>query len=338
MRMKRLAVLGTGAIGCLLGGYLLKNGLDVTMLSAFRRETADYFNTHGLEVKGIHGDFHVDVRAAALDDLQENDCFDAVFLALKANDLVDAVTRLKPHLAPDSCVVTLQNGINEEFLTPILGEARVVAGISFAGGAVLGPGCVQDHDGHFVIGELSGEITPRAEALVEILKNARPAQAVTDIRAWQWQKLAAVATSVPAATISGEYLFSTFDSPKCQRLFAYIALEAQAVSAADGWPQETFGGRSQAEWRAIAGGAPAPEIERLPMPDGVVDAYTKDIRAHLPLEIDYTNGAIVRLGRRYGVPTPANELLIATIRDIEAGAATAGEALLDAVLARLAAL
>lgn len=338
--MKKIAVMGTGAIGCLLGGYLIKNGVDLTMISAFRRETAAYLNEHGLQVDGIHGDFHVDVRARFLDDLAEDEIFDVVILGLKSNDLVSAVTRLKPHLAQDGCVVTLQNGINEEFLTPIVGENRVVAGITFAGGAVLGPGHVRDHDGHFVIGELRGQITPRTEELVEILKNARPTQAVTNIRDWQWDKLSAVSTNVPTATVSGEYQFETFDIPRCQVLFSYLALEAWDVAIADGCPKELYGGRTRAQWEQIrdTGVIPEPETPRMPFPPKVVDAYTKDIRTGAELEIDHTNGAIVRLGRRYGVPTPANELLIHTIREIEAGRAVASYDLMESIIAKLEAM
>ena len=334
--MKKIGILGTGAIGCILGGYLARGGENVTLLSAFRRKVAEIISEKGLYVEGIHGDFTVDVPAKFLNDLSAKDMFDIVFVALKSNDLVDAVTRLKPHLEKDGCIVTLENGINEDFLVPIVGKERVIAGISFAGGAVVEPGRVHDHDGHFVIGELDGAITPRVQEIVEIMKKARPTQAVTNIRSWQWDKLAVVCMSVPTAAVTGLYHCDVFRDELCQRLFAHVALEVFRVAEADGYPKEELNGKSRSKWEAVAKG----EISGLPGPDEFipnfpreVDAYTKDMRLGRPLEVDYTNGAVVRIGKQYGIPTPVNALLVQRIHEIERGKAVPSYALAEEIIA-----
>ena len=340
---KRIAVLGTGAIGGMLGGHLAHNGVDVTMISAYRRETAETLNREGIYMNGARGEFHTPIKAAFLDDLPKDTQFDYIFLGLKANNFVDAVTRVAPHLAEDGCIVTLQNGISEEFLTPIVGEKRVVAGISFAGGQQKDANHYEDHDGHFVIGEMDGSMTPRLEEIVEILNHARPTTASSHVRVNQWEKLGTVALHVPCCTITGSYMQEGFDNPSVQRFVPLLAKEVFAVAEADGCIGFKIQGHTKEEFERGNTGAPAgfggpggkiPEGKGK-IPEKVVDAYTKDIQKGAELEIDYTNGTIVRLGKRYGVPTPANEALIAAIRDIEAGRATAGDALAEKLLTEL---
>jgi ketopantoate reductase len=143
--------------------------------------------------------------------------------------------------------------------------------------------------------------------------------------------------SVPAATVTGKYLGDVFTDEKCQKIFAHVALEAFKVAEADGCPKAEFSGKSAEHWQAVADG----RISGLPSPDELipgfppeeVDAYTKDIRLGLDLEIGYTNGAIVRIGKQHGIPTPVNELLIQKVYDIAAGKATPGYALADEIIA-----
>lgn len=339
--MKRVAVLGTGSIGCILGAYLSHGGIPLTMLSAFRKETAEKITANGIVLEGIHGRIETKVKATYLRELLPEDEFDVVILAVKSNDLVEAVTRLKDHLADDGCVVTLQNGINEEFLIPILGAKRVVSGVSYTGGKTLAPGHVQDHDGRFVIGELDGRMSTRLEEIAQILRLARPVEVVSNIRDYQWDKLGKVCITVPTATVSGSFQFETFRQPLCQRLFAYLALECMKVAGADGCYMERLEGLTSEQWQRVKqgenllvyrqGGMPLDK-----MPKDVVDAYTKDIAAGNPLELSHTNGAIVRIGRRYRIHTPANELLIETIEKIREGRMKAGNDTICGLLQRLA--
>ena len=129
--MKKCAVLGTGSIGSLVGGYLAHGGADITMVTAFRRDKAELLNKNGLRMTGNGDDFRTPIRAAFLDDLGPEDVFDIVFLAVKSNDLEDAVPRFLPHLKADGCFVTLENGINEDYLVSVAGaEVTVTPALS----------------------------------------------------------------------------------------------------------------------------------------------------------------------------------------------------------------
>ena len=96
--MKKIAVLGSGAIGGMLAAYLKRGGEDVTIIPAFRRENATQIRKEGLSVSGPRGDFQVFPETIFLDDLTPETMFDYVFLGLKANDFVSAVTRFQPNI------------------------------------------------------------------------------------------------------------------------------------------------------------------------------------------------------------------------------------------------
>ena len=323
--MKKCAVLGTGSIGSLVGGYLAHGGADITMVTAFRRDKAELLNRNGLRMTGNGDDFRTPIRAVFLDDLGPEDVFDIVFLAVKSNDLEDAVPRFLPHLKADGCFVTLENGINEDYLVSVAGADRVVAGTTFAGGRMIAPDHMESHEGRFYVGEMDGSITARTKEIADLLSLCRPAEATDHIRAYQWDKLARVCLSVPCACISGLHLGSVFCEPRLQKLFALLALELFAVAEADGSPRDTVEEKSKQEWTdVLEGRLTGLEGRTDDWPPGIVDAYTSDILKGRPLEIGFTNGAVVRLGKRYGVPTPVNEFVMNTVFAIEAGKETRG--------------
>jgi 2-dehydropantoate 2-reductase len=323
--MKKSAVVGTGSIGSLVGGYLIRGGEDVTMISAFQRDKAQLLREQGLRVTGNGDDFHVAVNAAYLGDLPQEEQFDVIFLALKSNDLAEVVPKLLPHLKEDGCLVSLQNGINEDYLISQAGAKRVVAGTTFAGGHLVTPCHMESHEGFFRVGEVDGTVNARTEEIAAMLRKVRPSEATPEIRGYQWDKLARVCLSVPSAAISGLYLGDVFMERRLQKLFALLALELFAVAEADGSPRETVENKTRDEWIKVRDGQlTGLEGRDDHWPPNIVDAYTMDIRAGRPLEIGFTNGAVVRLGQRYGVPTPINAFMVDTILKIEAGTETRG--------------
>lgn len=323
--MKQCAVVGLGAIGLMVGAGLIHGGNDVTLISAFRKEQAEELCRTGLRLTKEGADFRVPVKAMYIEDIPGDMVFDIVFLGLKSNDLSAVIPRMVPHLKEDGCLVSLQNGINEEYLVSQVGEKRVVAGTTFAGGQLKAPDHMVSHDGYFRVGEMDGTITPRVLEIADMLRHVHPAEASENIRGDQWDKLSRVCLSVPSAAISGLYLGSVFMEPRLQKLFACLALELFRVAEADGAPRKTVEEKTREEWEKVLRGELTGLEGRVDSwPPGIVDAYTSDILKGRPLEIGFTNGAVVRLGEKYGIPTPINRFMVETIFAIEAGKETRG--------------
>ena len=115
---RKIAVVGTGAVGAYTGGHLVRTGQDVTFLDPWP-EHVEYMKTNGLELFGVTEAerFTVPVRAlhlSELESLSREAPFDIVFVCTKSYDTAWSTTMIAPFLAPDGFVVSLQNCINEE--------------------------------------------------------------------------------------------------------------------------------------------------------------------------------------------------------------------------------
>src|SRR4051812_40426296 len=116
MRMK-IHIVGSGAIGGMAGVHMAMHGEDVTFVDQWR-EHVEAMQQHGMRITGIHGDQQVPVRAILPDQIDEP--LELVFLAVKSQHTEAAVRGIMPHLTPESVVVSLQNGMNEEKIAALI--------------------------------------------------------------------------------------------------------------------------------------------------------------------------------------------------------------------------
>src|SRR5690348_3430947 len=115
----KLTVVGAGAIGGVCGAYLIKAGHDVTFVDVVE-EHVRIINDHGLTIEGINGEFTVPATAIHPRDLAGP--LDAVMIAVKALHTEAAARQMLPYLAEDGYIVSLQNGLNEETISAVVGK------------------------------------------------------------------------------------------------------------------------------------------------------------------------------------------------------------------------
>jgi len=183
----KIAVVGSGAVGCYYGGMLARAGCDVTFLMrsdlAVVQERGLTINTGG---ESIH------VAAQAKETSREIGPCDVVVIALKAtaNGALDEI--IPPLLHAGTMLVTLQNGLgNEEYLAERWGKERVAGGLCFVCLNRTSPGVITHFDhGSISVGEYGRGISPRVEALVQALGiGGIEAKAVEDLVCERWRKL-----------------------------------------------------------------------------------------------------------------------------------------------------
>ena len=187
---KSIGILGAGAVGSYIGGFLTREGYDVTLIDMWGAHV-DAMNESGLNVSGTQGDFNVAVNAVHLADAyQLRKKFDYAFLALKSYDTEWGAHFLKRFLAPSGAIVSSQNCMNDRLIASIVGHEReipcVMSGITVAlwepGHVTRGgqPGRDRGHD-VFRIGEHHGQVTPRVEELVAMVSciDGAPSQRLT---------------------------------------------------------------------------------------------------------------------------------------------------------------
>jgi 2-dehydropantoate 2-reductase len=123
MSSSPILVWGAGAIGGTVGAYLVRAGEPVVFLDRDPQHVAA-INASGLSITGPIEEFRIQAPAFLEKDL--NGRFETIFLCVKAHDTESAAAALAPFLAPEGCVVSLQNGLNELAIAAKVGERRTV--------------------------------------------------------------------------------------------------------------------------------------------------------------------------------------------------------------------
>lgn len=185
---RRIAVVGTGAIGSFYGGKLAYGGRDVHFLL---RNGFDEIKRCGIRVRGRRESFHVTDVQGYKSTHAIGPC-DLVLVALKATSNHALLELIPPLLHRETMLLTLQNGLgNEQFLAQHFGAERVIGGLCFICLNRVSPGLIEHFDyGHIIIGEFAGHAKARTHDLGREFTDCNIVCRVTDdLMQERWCKL-----------------------------------------------------------------------------------------------------------------------------------------------------
>jgi len=328
--IKRIAVLGSGAIGSMVGGMLTRAGHDVTLVDQWP-EHVEAMQKVGLRLSGTCGEHLVPVRALHLHELQSVDApFDAVFLAVKSYDTEWAAQLAAQYLKnPDGVVVDFQNGINDERVAAVVGRERTL-------------GCVITiREVGFYLGELDGRDTTRAQELARVLGDVAPTKVTTNLWGQRWSKLAVNCMGNALAGLSGLGSAELRLEPGPRRVSIQLGAEVVRVGRAHGHTIEPLIGGIDAQ-RVVdaAEGRGLAEVEadlaaEAKRRTGGRPSLLQDVMKHRRTEVDFLNGHVSAEGRNKGVPTPFNDAIVAAVHAHPVGRLTPNPKNLDPLIAML---
>src|SRR6185436_7490891 len=203
----RIAIIGSGAIGCVVGGMLTKAGRDVTLIDQWP-EHVEKIKRQGLRLSGTCGDHVIPVKALHVHELQSvTTPFDAVFVSVKSYDTEWATALALPYLRePDGVVVDFQNGINDERVAAVAGKHRTLGCVITISAGMYEPGHAMRTDTAemgFKIGEHDGRDTPRARELAELMNAVAESKVTSNLFGERWSKLAINCMANPLAGLTG---------------------------------------------------------------------------------------------------------------------------------------
>ncbi|MBA2302588.1 MAG: 2-dehydropantoate 2-reductase, partial [Acidobacteria bacterium] len=150
-------------MGGALGAKLSKGGNDVTLVDV-SRESVETIHKRGLTVEDQAGRLETIAIRASTDPASVRDA-DLAMVVVKCYHTQAAVESIVPYLNANATVLSLQNGWgNAPRIAAVVGEERVMAGVTYHSATVLGPGHVK-HSGRGMtwIGEMDGRMSPRLE-------------------------------------------------------------------------------------------------------------------------------------------------------------------------------
>jgi 2-dehydropantoate 2-reductase len=301
----RIAVIGAGAVGGYFGGRLASAGNDVVFL--VRGKTFEALRSGPLRVKSINGDFEVRVRATS--DPAEIDEPEAVLVAVKAWQIPEAAEAIGKMRAENSVVIPLQNGMEApDQLAAVLGAGRVAGGLCRIVAEAIGPGEI-DHswaEPSIAFGELAPlRNRERLEQLCAAFAAANVrCEIPPDIAAAMWEKFLFIAPWGSLASLTQLPIGPIRSTADLRARLAAGLEEVAEIARAEG---KDFGAESVARTLAI--------LDRLP--EDTTSSMQRDITAGRPSELEAQSGAIVRLGRKTGVPTPAHDAIYAELLPLE---------------------
>lgn len=305
----KIAILGAGATGCNVGGHLKLGGESVYLLDPFEAHMT------AIREKGLmwHDGDGVTTYDPIFFDYAGNDAkevgpCDVVIVQTKNPFTRAAIEGHKEIFDDHTTVITLQNGLGTtDTLLEYFPAERIGYGILYSGGQILEPGHIQmlHSDKNILFRRLQGEKTPLYDQLVDACNRTNfPSQYCEELDQIIWTKVGVNCFCNMLCGITRLTMKKVFSHPDGNAIAEAIVDEVVAVAAAKG---VTISAADVLHARDMCLVAPTENY-----PSGAQDMMHKR-----KTEVDSLNGAVARIGKTVGVPTPVNDVIAALAHVIQ---------------------
>ena len=323
----KCAIYGAGSLGTVLGAYLTKSGVDIELVNRNRAHVA------ALREKGAHitgkVDFKVPVKAVFPDEMSGP--YDVIFLMTKQLYNREVAEFLKPMLAHDGVVATLQNGIPEPGIAEVVGEEHTVGVVVEWGAALTEPGVSELTSDPaaltFHMGGMKGVAKEKLDTVKALLEKMCPVGIEENLIGARWSKLLINATYSGLGTVVGGTFGDVSEKAVPRKIAVMCMKECIDVGHAAGAEFAPVQGKDVTKLFYYKG-ALKRKISELLVPIamkkhvGIVPSMLQDIRNGKRCEIDAINGVVCEYGRKFGVATPINDRIVEIVKKEESGSLT----------------
>ena len=316
----RICIVGSGAIGGLIGVRLSVSGQDVTFID--KDEQLAAIQEKGLKLVMQDGVEFVAREAKATGNFEEAGQQDVVILSLKAHQIPEVASDLPALFGPDTSVITVQNGIPWWYFQRYGGEYegkrlesldptgvieanvdadRIIGCVAYPAAAIVEPGVVQHVEGdRFPLGELDGSESERCLNLMQAFIDAGFRSRVIDnIRAEIWLKAWGTLSFNPISALTQATMVDICRFQETRELAAKMMREA-----------EETGGKLGITFRRTI----ERRIEGAENVGAHKTSMLQDVEAGRALEIEALMGAVIELSRLTQTPSPAIDTVYACVK------------------------
>ena len=322
----KVAVIGAGAIGGLVAGYLADKGEKVLLVSP--PEQVDPIAQNGLTIEGARG--RLCVRMPVKGQLEEQ--VDLAILATKIPDLEKSMTQNFAYLK-DVPVISVQNGVRaERIIAERLGAQRLFPSIVMFGATYLAPGkIVHNFEGDWIVGQANAGPNDMLHEITKVTSKIFPSPESGDIGGMKWLKLFINANNCLPAIV-GKSMQETFcHIPLCkisvriwQEGLDLVTKANIALSSLPTFPVERLSHLVSMPLNEAAKIFSTIMLNLSKEP--LYGSILQSIRRKRPSEIDCINGEFVNLAASVGQKAPLNEMLVQMVHDVERGGRFLSEA------------
>jgi 2-dehydropantoate 2-reductase len=300
----RIAIMGAGGMGGWLGAKLLAAGNDVHFIA--RGAHLDALRRNGLEVSG--GDSLSLSDVAATDKPDEVGPVDAILFCVKLYDTEPAARALAPLLGAETFVVTVQNGVESaEHIASVIGPGRTLAGAAYFPANIAAPGRIAyigriEGKPHIAFGEPGTGPSERAHGFAALCRAAGiDADVFDDTESMIWEKFCLIAGTSASTALTRQTVGVIRNDPDMRWMLSEAVGEAVRVARGLG---VTLPDEIQSRTLEFIDNNPA---------DGK-SSQLVDLERGRRLELDGLSGAVIRLGKQTGVPTPVHRTVYAALK------------------------
>ena len=315
----RICIVGAGSIGGWLGAGLGRAGCDVSFLA--RGETLAALQTQGLKLQSATQPEQTHT-VRATNNANELGIQDLIIIAVKAPALHQVVKQISPLLGKNTVVLTAMNGVPWWFLQGFGAElanrslssvdatgeiaaaipaTHIIGGVVHASCSVATPGVIRHAFGNkIIVGEPSGELSPRINALATLLEKAGfEAPIAEQIQRDIWFKLWGNMTMNPVSAITGATSSQVLDDDLLRGFCSNVMLEAKEIGSRLGIPIDQQPEDRHAVTRKLG---------------SFKTSMLQDVEAGKAVELDALVGAVKELGQLTQVATPYTDALFGLAR------------------------
>lgn len=302
--IKKVSIIGLGALGILIGNKMLKGLPEGSLRIIADNQRIKRYKSEGIYCNGERCDFNYVTP--------ESDCepADLMIFAVKAPDLSEAILAAKKHVGPDTVIISMLNGISSEsIIGSAYGEEKIIYCVAQGMDAVkAGNRLTYYTPGVLCIGEKEpGIISQRIYDIARFFnETGMPYEIKTDMQKHMWGKfMLNVGVNQTAAVYGCNY--GGLQKEGAFRDIMILAMqEVLRLSSKEG------AGLTQKDldyWLTVIG----------PLhPDGK-PSMQQDIEAKRRTEVDLFAGTVLSMAEKHGILTPVNRMLYDKILSIEKG-------------------
>jgi 2-dehydropantoate 2-reductase len=296
----RIAVVGAGGVGGYFGGRLAAAGVDVAFIARGAHLAA--MRANGLRILSPKGDAHIP-RVTATDNPRQIGPVDVVLFAVKLYDTEAALPQLSELVGPGSVVLPFQNGVDAvDLVTRAVGREHTAGGTCYVSAMIAEPGVIR-HTAmdQLIFGELDGSRSPRLEQLLEACRTTNFETTLSpNITVDIWTKFTRLSVLSGITTVTRSPLGVIINDSDLFAMLKAALAEAVAVAGAKGVAVKGDIGDVARAYQAL--------------PFETKSSMLVDLENGRRLELPWLSGAVVRIGREVGVPTPIHSFIATVLK------------------------
>lgn len=320
----RIAIMGAGSLGTILGAYISKAGFSIDLIDPYE-EHVKVLNEEGAHVIGT---VEFTQKVNAILPQQMEGVYDLIIYMAKQTYNDTAIPQIKAHIDENSTVCVCQNGIPEYAVSQAIGAERVVGAPVGWGATFQEPGCsaLTSDEGNlnFTLGSLDGSINARVLKTKEVLESMGEVIVSENLLGLRWTKLLMNSTFSGLSTALGTTFGGVLDNDDAMKLILRIGKECVDVAAEKGITLEPYEGYDF--YTAFKRGNKETNDQSIELIREIwkphyrlTASMAQDVMNGRKCEIFHINGVVCNAGKECNIPTPINDIIVEIVSGMQEG-------------------